>query len=67
MEFDKKVLQVSGSLNSSYCYILQTGKCIFTWIGSLSSTRDHEILDRMVEMINVSELFPDQVGNITVN
>ncbi|KAA0061837.1 villin-1 [Cucumis melo var. makuwa] len=43
---------VSGSLNSSYCYILQTGKCIFTWIGSLSSTRDHEILDRMVEMIN---------------
>lgn len=43
---------VSDSLNSSYCYILQTGTCIFTWIGSLSSTRDHEILDRMVEMIN---------------
>ncbi|XP_038901594.1 villin-1 isoform X1 [Benincasa hispida] len=43
---------VSDSLNSSYCYILQTGSCVFTWIGSLSSTRDHEILDRMVEMIN---------------
>ncbi|XP_022148363.1 villin-1 [Momordica charantia] len=43
---------VSDSLNSSYCYILQTETCIFTWIGSLSSTRDHEILDRMVDMIN---------------
>ncbi|XP_022948221.1 villin-1 isoform X1 [Cucurbita moschata] len=43
---------VSDSLNSSYCYVLQTGTCIFAWIGSLSSTRDHEILDRMMERIN---------------
>ncbi|KAK4606121.1 hypothetical protein RGQ29_000401 [Quercus rubra] len=43
---------VSSSLNSSYCYILQTETFIFTWIGSLSSTRDHDLLDRMLELIN---------------
>lgn len=48
-----KLLQVSSSLNSSYCYILQTETFIFTWIGSLSSTRDHDLLDRMLELINV--------------
>ncbi|XP_030969070.1 villin-1 isoform X2 [Quercus lobata] len=43
---------VSSSLNSSYCYILQTETFIFTWIGSLSSTRDHDLLDGMLELIN---------------
>ncbi|XP_015873827.3 villin-1 [Ziziphus jujuba] len=47
-----QVEQVSTSLNSSYCYILQAGTSVFTWIGSLSSTRDHDLLDRMVELIN---------------
>ncbi|XP_050367223.1 villin-1 isoform X2 [Argentina anserina] len=43
---------VSSSLNSSYCYILQTGTSVITWIGNLSSTRDHDLLDRMLEIIN---------------
>ncbi|KAH8499053.1 hypothetical protein H0E87_017821 [Populus deltoides] len=47
-----QVDQVSNSLNSSYCYILQTGTSIFTWIGNLSSTVDHSLLDRMLELIN---------------
>ncbi|KAJ6345291.1 hypothetical protein OIU78_008044 [Salix suchowensis] len=47
-----QVNQVSNSLNSSYCYILQTGTSIFTWIGNLSSTVDHALLDRMLELIN---------------
>ncbi|KAL9334055.1 hypothetical protein Peur_074194 [Populus x canadensis] len=47
-----QVDQVSNSLNSSYCYILQTGTSIFTWIGNLSSTGDHSLLDRMLELIN---------------
>uniref|UniRef100_A0A6N2L2L2 Gelsolin-like domain-containing protein n=1 Tax=Salix viminalis TaxID=40686 RepID=A0A6N2L2L2_SALVM len=47
-----QVNQVSKSLNSSYCYILQTGTSIFTWIGNLSSTVDHALLDRMLELIN---------------
>ncbi|KAJ6984592.1 villin-1 isoform X2 [Populus alba x Populus x berolinensis] len=47
-----QVDQVSNSLNSSYCYILQTGTSIFTWIGNLSSTVDHALLDRMLELIN---------------
>lgn len=47
-----QVDQVSNSLNSSYCYILQTGTSIFTWMGNLSSTVDHALLDRMLELIN---------------
>ncbi|KAL5580762.1 hypothetical protein UlMin_013204 [Ulmus minor] len=47
-----QVNQVSSSLNSSYCYILQFEASIFTWIGSLSSSRDHDLLDRMLELIN---------------
>ncbi|XP_011032128.1 PREDICTED: villin-1-like isoform X1 [Populus euphratica] len=47
-----QVDQVSNSLNSSYCYILQTGTSVFTWIGNLSSTVDHALLDRMLELIN---------------
>ncbi|XP_031384879.1 villin-1 isoform X2 [Punica granatum] len=47
-----QVDQVSSCLNSSYCYILQTGPSVFTWIGNLSSTRDHDLLDRMLEYIN---------------
>ncbi|KAK9280649.1 hypothetical protein L1049_014345 [Liquidambar formosana] len=47
-----QVDQVSSSLNSSYCYILQTGTSIFTWIGNLSLTRAHDLLDRMLDVIN---------------
>ncbi|XP_043810073.1 villin-1 isoform X2 [Manihot esculenta] len=47
-----QVDQVSSSLNSSYCYILQTGRSTLTWMGNLSSTIDHDLLDRMLELIN---------------
>ncbi|KAJ9146791.1 hypothetical protein P3X46_029018 [Hevea brasiliensis] len=47
-----QVDQVSSSLNSYYCYILQTGRSTFTWIGNLSSTIDHDLLDRMLALIN---------------
>lgn len=53
IDYGVNLLQVSSSLNSSYCFILQTETFIFTWIGNLSSTRDHDILDRMLELINV--------------
>ncbi|WCJ29222.1 villin-like 1 [Euphorbia peplus] len=43
---------VSSSLNSSYCYILKIGTSTFSWIGNLSSTTDHDLLDRMLELIN---------------
>ncbi|WVY94222.1 hypothetical protein V8G54_033310 [Vigna mungo] len=51
-----QVDQVSTSLNSSYCYILQNEGSIYTWIGSLSSARDHNLLDRMVELLNTKWL-----------
>lgn len=53
-EYKFILLQVSRSLNSCYCYILQTGASAFTWIGNLSSTRDHDLLDRMLELIHVT-------------
>ncbi|PNY10731.1 villin-1-like protein [Trifolium pratense] len=51
-----QVDQVSSSLNSSYCYILRTEAAMYTWIGSLSSARDHNLLDRMVELLNPTQL-----------
>ncbi|GAB2285735.1 actin filament capping [Dionaea muscipula] len=47
-----QVSPVSSSLNSSYCYILQTGATIYTWMGGLTSSKDHKLLDRMLELIN---------------
>lgn len=42
---------VASSLNSSYCYILHDGLTVFTWIGSLTSTDDHELVERMLDLI----------------
>ncbi|CAL4910277.1 unnamed protein product [Urochloa decumbens] len=42
---------VASSLNSSHCYILQDGGSYFTWLGSLSSPSDHDILDRMMNKL----------------
>lgn len=47
-----QVDQVPGSLNSSHCYILKTENSTYTWIGNLSSERDHDLLDRMLALIN---------------
>ncbi|KAK8679810.1 hypothetical protein V6N13_145244 [Hibiscus sabdariffa] len=47
-----QVDHVSSSLNSSYCYILQSENSVFTWIGNLTSSKDHDLLDRMIELIN---------------
>ncbi|XP_073114819.1 villin-1 [Elaeis guineensis] len=47
-----QVDQVSTSLNSSYCYILQDGSFIFAWTGSLSLPSDHDLLNSMLDKIN---------------
>lgn len=47
-----QVDEVSSSLNSSYCYILKTQSSIFTWFGSLTSATDHDLVDRMLDLIN---------------
>ncbi|XP_057866984.2 villin-4 isoform X1 [Cryptomeria japonica] len=46
-----QVEPVATSLNSSYCYILQVGMTVFTWLGSLSTTQDHELVERMLDLI----------------
>lgn len=47
-----QVDQVSRSLNSSFCYILKARGSIFTWLGNLSTTRDHDLLYGMLDLIN---------------
>ncbi|KAL3530874.1 hypothetical protein ACH5RR_010196 [Cinchona calisaya] len=47
-----QVDEVSSSLNSSYCYILKTESSTYTWIGNFSSVRDHNLLDRMLILMN---------------
>ncbi|MFS8022362.1 putative villin headpiece, villin/Gelsolin, ADF-H/Gelsolin-like domain superfamily [Helianthus anomalus] len=47
-----QVDQVCRSLNSSYCYILKAEGSVFTWLGNLSTTRDHDLLYGMLDLIN---------------
>ncbi|KAJ1261714.1 hypothetical protein BS78_09G052100 [Paspalum vaginatum] len=42
---------VASSLNSSNCYILQDNGSFITWLGSLSSPSDHNILDIMMNKL----------------
>ncbi|KAJ4810633.1 Villin-4 [Rhynchospora pubera] len=42
---------VASSLNSSYCYILHNGNAVFTWTGSLTTTVDQELAERMLDLI----------------
>ncbi|KAL4558345.1 hypothetical protein LXL04_036544 [Taraxacum kok-saghyz] len=47
-----QVDQVSRSLNSSCCFILKAHGSIYTWLGNLSTTRDHDLLYGMLDLIN---------------
>ncbi|WOK95014.1 villin-4 isoform X1 [Canna indica] len=43
---------VASSLNSSYCYILlHSGSTIFTWSGSLTTSVDQELVERLLDLI----------------
>ncbi|KAF5198979.1 Villin-4 [Thalictrum thalictroides] len=46
-----QVEAVASSLNSSYCYILHSGSTVFTWSGNLTTTEDHEVLERQLDLI----------------
>lgn len=46
-----QVEAVASSLNSSYCYILHSGSTVYTWSGNLSTTEDHELLERQLDLI----------------
>ncbi|XP_020146772.1 villin-3 [Aegilops tauschii subsp. strangulata] len=39
------------SLNSSYCYILHDGDTLFTWVGNLSSSMDHGLAERQLDVL----------------
>lgn len=47
--------QVASSLNSSYCYILHSGDTVFTWFGSLSTSVDQELAERLLDLIKVCQ------------
>ncbi|ERN07385.1 villin-4 isoform X2 [Amborella trichopoda] len=42
---------VGTSLNSSYCYILLSGTTVFTWSGNLTTSEDHELIERQLDLI----------------
>ncbi|XP_073158303.1 villin-4 isoform X1 [Henckelia pumila] len=46
-----QVESVASSLNSSYCYILFNGSSVFTWSGSLTTSEDQELVERMLDLI----------------
>ncbi|KAJ3679231.1 hypothetical protein LUZ60_017242 [Juncus effusus] len=45
---------VASSLNSSYCYILHDADSVFTWTGSLTTTVDQELAERMLDLIKAN-------------
>ncbi|KAK8449560.1 hypothetical protein SEVIR_7G238600v4 [Setaria viridis] len=42
---------VASSLNSSYCYILHNGNTVFTWTGNLTTSLDHDLVERKLDVI----------------
>ncbi|XXG58188.1 hypothetical protein AAC387_Pa04g0564 [Persea americana] len=46
-----QVEPVASSLNSSYCYILQSGSTVYTWSRSLTTSEDQELVERQLDMI----------------
>ncbi|OIV99781.1 hypothetical protein TanjilG_26119 [Lupinus angustifolius] len=48
---------VASSLNSAYCYILHDGPTVFSWSGSFTTADDQELVDRMLDLIKVKEIY----------
>ncbi|XP_027332142.1 villin-4-like isoform X2 [Abrus precatorius] len=46
-----QVEPVTSSLNSSYCYILHSGPTVFIWSGSLTTSDDQDLVERMLDLI----------------
>ncbi|KAF2309633.1 hypothetical protein GH714_004387 [Hevea brasiliensis] len=46
-----QVEPVASSLNSSYCYILHNDSSVFTWSGNLTTSDDHELVERQLDLI----------------
>ncbi|XP_010265407.1 PREDICTED: villin-4-like isoform X2 [Nelumbo nucifera] len=46
-----QVEPVASSLNSSYCYILHSGSSVFTWSGSLTTSENQELVERLLDHI----------------
>ncbi|RYR77067.1 hypothetical protein Ahy_A01g001545 [Arachis hypogaea] len=46
-----QVEPVASSLNSSHCYILHSETALFSWSGSLTTSEDHELVERMLDFI----------------
>ncbi|KAG7029831.1 Villin-4, partial [Cucurbita argyrosperma subsp. argyrosperma] len=42
---------VASSLNSSYCYILNSSSSVFTWSGSLTNSDNQELVERLLDLI----------------
>ncbi|XP_076910667.1 villin-5-like [Bidens hawaiensis] len=46
-----QVEPVASSLNSSYCYVLHQDANVFTWYGSQTTTEDHDLCERQLDVI----------------
>eukprot|EP00267_Zea_mays_P048300 XP_020400860.1 villin-4 [Zea mays] len=42
---------LASSLNSSYCYILHDGNTVFTWTGNVTTSLDHDLVERQLDVI----------------
>lgn len=51
------IVQVAASLNSTECFLLQSGSTVFTWHGNQSSVEQQQLAAKVAEFLRVAYLF----------
>jgi hypothetical protein len=51
------IIQVATSLNSTECFLLQSGSTVFNWHGNQSSIEQHQLAAKVAEFLRVAYTF----------
>lgn len=51
------IVQVAASLNSTECFLLQSGSTVFTWHGNQSSVEQQQLAAKVAEFLRVAYMF----------
>lgn len=52
------IIQVPSSLNSTECFVLQSGSTIFTWHGNQCSFEQQQLAAKVAEFLRVRSVTP---------
>jgi len=51
------IVQAATSLNSTECFLLQSGSTVFTWHGNQSSAEQQQLAAKVAEFLRVTYMF----------